>query len=296
MEHTNIQLVGDTPKFYQSFLDLNNEKFEIDPETASDVSNPGFRSTLMKKNNDYRLIEEIAPYVAPLVKKAQQVAVDMEDYYVAEDLMTKTHYMAMKDVLMIDIDSYKMPNGEDVKILDILPHCRCQIEAVIAGLKSVDDINVGEERAASWMKHKCRNMGAARGMVGKRGRVEPECTYRYRLFKSRAGWHAFVINKEMEYRSRESMQLMIEGMADYFYVIFSYLRSWCVRLNRKGNEVVGRGGLYPEIGDVIRGRQVTRNNKSVPIVDRASRLIDLHIELTVQAKDFAPVRTSAGGN
>lgn len=67
-------------------------------------------------------------------------------------------------------------------------------------------------------------------------------------------------------------------------------------MNRKEKEdlaTVKEKGLYPELGDVIRGKMVTRNNKTVPIIDRSSRLIDLHIELAKQAVEFTPVRGSA---
>lgn len=281
----DIELIPENPLFYQSFIDVMDEKFSVDGDVATQVSDPSFRSDLMRKNQDVRMIEEIAPYMAQLVKKPQKVAVDMESFYMAEDLLTRTHYMAFKDVLMVDIDSYKMPNGDDIDVLSILPHCRCQIQAILKSFKDENEVDVTELRKATWMNYKCKN---------KKNKTQPICTYRYRLFKSRNGWHAFVVSHAFHYRDREAIQLMIEAMADYFYVIFTYLRSWCVRLNRKGDEIIGPKGMYPEIGDVIRGKLVSRRDNSVQVRSMNEKLIDLHIDFASQAAHFAPVRVPHG--
>ena len=74
----------------------------------------------------------------------------------------------------------------------------------------------------------------------------------FRIYSSRNGYHVFVINKSMNYKSNESIQLMSELGCDFYYMVYSYLRGWSVRLNKKKGEE-NTDVLYTWVGDVVRG-------------------------------------------
>ena len=74
----------------------------------------------------------------------------------------------------------------------------------------------------------------------------------FRIYSSRNGYHIFVLNKSMDYKSDESIRLMFEIGCDFYYIVYSYLRGWSVRLNKKkGEENVEE--LYRWVGDVVMG-------------------------------------------
>ena len=74
----------------------------------------------------------------------------------------------------------------------------------------------------------------------------------FRIYSSRNGYHIFVINKSMNYKSDESIKLMYDLGCDYYYIVYSYLRGWSVRLNKKkGEENIDK--LYSWVGDVVKG-------------------------------------------
>jgi hypothetical protein len=136
----------------------------------------------------------------------------------------------------------------------------------------------------------------------------------FRIFSSRNGYHIFVLNRSMDYKSDESIRLMYELGCDFYYIVYSYLRGWSVRLNKKkGEETVDN--LYSWIGDMVRGyffsseiclqltsditkiqdlkieKSVTQKNDDIQTVDlipvddilpdhRLESLADFHIELT----------------
>ncbi|CAH6419110.1 Hypothetical protein HVR_LOCUS304 [uncultured virus] len=75
----------------------------------------------------------------------------------------------------------------------------------------------------------------------------------FRIYASRNGYHIFVINKSMNYRSDDSIKLMSELGCDFYYIVYSYLRGWSVRLNKKkGEETTDQ--LYTWVGDMVRGQ------------------------------------------
>ena len=272
----DIALIGDKPKFYQTFINFLNEKFKTEDTISTTFKDPTFRSSLVSKNLDARTIVEIAPYLAPLVRKPQELAVDLDDLYVAEDCCTMTHYMC-SSVPMIDFDAYRTKDGNEIRIEDILPHCRCQINGVIEQWGLAENSNIEESRNCKWKSFEC-------------SKKDRDCVYRYRIYKSRGGYHAFLISHKLDNRSNEALQLMIEAQTDYFYIVFTYLRGWCVRLNKKKVEDPNPNvPIYSYVGDVICGELVKRENKKVAVVKEYANILDFHMELCEMAKDFPPV-------
>ena len=98
----------------------------------------------------------------------------------------------------------------------------------------------------------------------------------FRLYKTRNGIHAFVINKMINYRSDEALKIMIDLKADFYYTLYSYIRGSCVRLNRKANEEKNNE-LYTYISDVGNGTPI----------DVLDRLVHLHIKMTEVFKDVS---------
>lgn len=90
----------------------------------------------------------------------------------------------------------------------------------------------------------------------------------YRIFKTRNGYHVFCISQEYNYRDLNSAKLMLENFTDYYYIVFSYIRGWCVRLNRK--EYEKSRVIYKDLG--VHG-QGTVSKKLLEYTD-------YHIELT----------------
>lgn len=60
--------------------------------------------------------------------------------------------------------------------------------------------------------------------------------YLWRLIKTNRGYHCFLVSEHIEYRSDKMLDIMLEYKSDYYYTIFSYLRGFCVRLNKKEHE------------------------------------------------------------
>lgn len=123
----------------------------------------------------------------------------------------------------------------------------------------------------------------------------------FRIYASRNGYHIFLINKSMDYKSDQSIQLMSDLGCDFYYIVYSYLRGWSVRLNKKKGEE-STDILYTWIGDVIKGNffssdlpfqncesdtllLMLQSLNNITLDDRLETLTDLHIQLTNIFKD-----------
>ena len=274
-----FSLIPEKPKFYQTFLDVLEEEFSLDEQINSNFKDSGFRNSLIGKKIDARTIMEMAPYMARLVKKPQRISVDLDNLYVGLDCLTNTHYICF-EVPMIDFDRYKLENGEEAKIQDVLPHCRCQIQQVIKNWKSPEECDVEEKRSTTWQEYKCLHPPSP-SPPSPSPPSSPDtrsCVYRYAIYESIGGFHAFVISHEFKNRDPEVIQLMIEAQTDYFYVVFTYLRGWCVRLNRKSKDPKGIP-IYKYSGDVVNGKWIQPNNPIVPIIPKYRNLLNFHMDL-----------------
>ena len=87
----------------------------------------------------------------------------------------------------------------------------------------------------------------------------------FEIYNTRNGLHIFILNNEYDYKNEKTIQLMLDLKADFYYIIYSNIRGWCVRLNRKKNELDNIYSFHSRIG----------NGK--PII-RLENLVKLHIE------------------
>ena len=53
------------------------------------------------------------------------------------------------------------------------------------------------------------------------------------IYESTNGYHIFMTSRTLEYNSEEAINILIDFGSDTNYIICSYLRGFCVRLNRK---------------------------------------------------------------
>ncbi len=95
-------------------------------------------------------------------------------------------------------------------------------------------------------------------------KIHTEKSLNFSIFKSNNGIHIFITNKLFNYKDKESIDLMIEMKCDIKYIIFAYIRGWCVRINPKKNDTYKN---YIHIKDI---GEANKENKY---------LIDLHLKL-----------------
>jgi hypothetical protein len=262
--------------YYQSYIDLTNKRVELDKRINLQFSDSSFRKHLTSRHVDARLVKEISPYLVKTLIKPQKPIIISDNFYVANDIITNTMYICYKNLLMIDIDLYKQHNGNDIS--QMLPHCLCQIEQVINDWKDDEEI---EERNIKWNTKKC----ICENCNSKCSKI-----LRYRLFKSRNGYHAFIISHIFDKNGNLPIQLSIEANCDYFYTIYTYIRGSCVRLNRKPNE---DAPIYTYIGDYVRGIKMnsSENRKLTLIYKELENEIDLHIRLCELFKTAEPCQS-----
>lgn len=103
-------------------------------------------------------------------------------------------------------------------------------------------------------------------IINKLEKYAKENKLRFRLYQSRNGIHAFLINRESNYKNPEDTQIMIDLDVDFFYIVYSNIRGWSVRLNRKKNEEKMSYTYICDVGD------------ETPI-EHLEKLVELHINL-----------------
>ena len=100
--------------------------------------------------------------------------------------------------------------------------------------------------------------------------------YRFRVFSTQNGVHAFLVSAKMDYRDDNALKIMLDLGTDFYYVVFSYLRGWSVRLNKKKRDTTDE--LYSYIGDIGAG-----------VVDpHLDKLVTLHLNLVPVFKHVEP--------
>lgn len=106
--------------FYQTFLDLTNDKlpFIVDDESAKLFKDRNFSKFMIEKEESVFAIKVMSYIMHHGILKPQQLLIDNEDYYVAIDCFTNTYYICYRDLMMIDVDRYKINNRMNVDILE----------------------------------------------------------------------------------------------------------------------------------------------------------------------------------
>lgn len=123
---------------------------------------------------------------------------DTEDYYVALDQKTHTFYVAYRDLCLIDLDLHKLDQGLHLNTAAV----------------SQDQVTTFD--VYQWCcDHFPHNQSA----------IE--------IYRSLHGYHLFLVDRPRPHDSLEQVSYMKSHGCDYYYAVFSYLRGYCVRLNKK---------------------------------------------------------------
>jgi hypothetical protein len=113
----------------------------------------------------------------------------------------------------------------------------------------------------------------------------------FRVYASRNGYHLFLVNQTRDYRSEAAIRLMEQLGSDFYYMVYSYLRGWSVRLNKKKGEEAS-DQLYQWVGDSVAGvfleaaPGATAPLEFPPLPEeltpnpRLLRLVQMHLDLT----------------
>lgn len=95
-------------------------------------------------------------------------------------------------------------------------------------------------------------------------------------YQTRNGYHLFLLHSNFDYHSDKAMQIMLDLHADFYYTIYSHLRGWSVRLNKKYHDVGDEdNSIYVKIGRFGTG-------KAKPHLEK---LVALHLNLLTSFKD-----------
>jgi len=221
-------------EYFQSFLSLVDSVFDCKGKsltTISDqdeeqaiklLSNATFRGKFIANiGKDTQGVKFIAPYLVKGLAKPQHLLQDHKDYYIAIDMATRTSYICYRQLLMIDIDFYKT----DVETIDLADNGNSTKNGSLNRLEIY-------QKTIKKLKKKCKN-------IGFKGRLK--------IYGTRNGIHAFLISKKMNPILDETIKLQLQLGSDFYYVVYSYLRGWSVRLNRKR----GESKLYSTKGNMI---------------------------------------------
>ncbi len=76
------------------------------------------------------------------------------------------------------------------------------------------------------------------------------------VYKSRNGLHAFMISRYANFHNDGDLQLMLDLGCDFYYTVYTSIRGWCVRLNRKKGEKEGQR-LYSFLCEIGNGPILT---------------------------------------
>ena len=99
-----------------------------------------------------------------------------------------------------------------------------------------------------------------------------ECDEIFEVYKTRSGYHAFCVSKTFDHKDIDSYAEMVYSLnSDYFYIVFCYVKGWCVRLNLKDNEK--GASIYEYVG---RFGGVSQKHA----IEECADIVNLHIEMS----------------
>lgn len=189
-------------QFYATFQKIINDARDavLNHELDEVIPSEERHRLLETEGGTTEIVRKLAPSLRLTLGKPQQLIHDDPDYYIANDMLTNTFYICYRTLLMVDIDFYKSNDSEEQKAKS--PDVRQQ--------EIVDKIKAYSEEKG-WL---------------------------FDIYRSRNGVHAFLINHSSDHQCDEDLQIMLDLECDFFYVVYSFIRGWSVRLNRKEREVV----------------------------------------------------------
>jgi len=220
---------------FQAFLNIDDPENEMEPVDDAalalhmldaEKSKPTALTELKEK------IEVVLPALKRAIAKPQRLIENNPDWYIAQDLKTNTFYICYRVLLMVDIDFYK--NTDKISITD----SDYNSKTAVRQLQLIDQI---EDYALL-------------------------NDLRFQLFRTRNGIHAFLVSRPADYSNYSDLKIMADLGCDFFYIAYSRIRGWSVRVNRKEKEEKIEYRYLGDVGDI-------------PANDYLCRLVALHINL-----------------
>lgn len=209
--------------FYQSFLDL----YKRNDSEPHDIDRTRFREEnrelVTKKGKSAEVVAKLAENITRVVCKPQRLLHDDPNYYIAIDMATNTYYICYKNLMMIDIDFYK-------------------------------DLTWTADQ------HETNSKVNANQVLDKLAWYSFTKDLGFMIYKSKGGLHVFVTSSEQNYKDLESIQLMLDVGCDFYYAVYSHVRGWSVRLNRKIKEDVMKYDYIDTIGENHNEELVSRRS------------------------------------
>jgi hypothetical protein len=227
-------------EFYGTFQQIINDARDsyLNDDRDEQLLPPEVRLLMLEESGQtVEVVKTMAPSLKMAMGKPQQLIHDDPDYYIACDMLTKTYYVCYRNLLMVDIDFYKKSDSEEEKAKSI------------------------EQRQADIIE-----------LIGNYGK---ENGWLFDIYRSRNGVHAFLLNHSADRNCSEDIQIMLDLKCDFFYVVYSHLRGWSVRVNRKSSEPIMSYHFLERVG---RGQAD----------EHLENLVRLHINLIDVFKDTEP--------
>ena len=75
----------------------------------------------------------------------------------------------------------------------------------------------------------------------------------FQIYESNGGVHGFLTSHSSDYKSKKSIDLMLDLDCDFYYTVYSYLRGWSIRLNCKTKDI--DPNLYKYIKTIGTGKE-----------------------------------------
>lgn len=227
--------------FYQTYVNLLDQDYRS--REAADLTEfekrlrfSKFRTFFLESQGyTFESILRIERIMLTGMLRPQRLLIDQSNFYVACDMITNTYYICYKHLMMIDIDFYKESKDKEPG---------GNSEGRIHQILDMFKLDAKESR-------RC-----------------------WGIYRTKGGIHAFLLSKKMDHHNKESVDLMIKLGSDFNYIIYSYLRGWCVRLNRKKKEDQVR---YTDLGVIGDGA-----------LEEHIKLVNLHLNLVNVFKDETP--------
>lgn len=105
-------------------------------------------------------------------------------------------------------------------------------------------------------------------------KLEQETDKCFSIYKSHNGYHIFCLSHRFEYRDKSTCEFMLKYDCDFYYTVYTYIRGFSVRLNKKFTENENEQ-LYEFVGYV-------GNKDNIDV--KLKRLVQKHIDLSIKYK------------
>ena len=271
-------------KFYNSYLKLIDEDYKYRQQLSilgKKLKHSKFRKFIIETiGMNFMSIIKLSDAMRSLMIRPQRLLTDNENFYIACDMMTNTYYICYKELMMIDIDFYKDDTKgntkKDTDATDTINSTNSTDTTKDIGLTKddeVDTINATDTTKDTGLT-KDDEVDKIKQLFIEDIKEHPNNCWS--LYRTRGGVHAFLLSEKMCYNSQSSCEIMLKFRCDFNYIIYSHLRGWSVRLNRKQKETEITNEFLCNIGE----------NKY--ILKDLSKQLDLHNKLIEVFKNESP--------